>query len=124
MRYIFPPTNTANFLTSILPVPGMASKQSIILSSNLVDGIHKFMSFKGLRHLLNFSLAPGKSPLCKQVIPIATHTPVGSRPHLVETSIANSNLSSSISLSLKRLKINRILGSCKQKSVIMKYQSV
>ena len=61
--------------------------------------------YSTFKHLLNFSLAPGKSPLCKHIIPQATHTPVGSRPHFIDTSIANGNLSSPINLSLSLLYI-------------------
>ena len=60
-----------------------------------------------LRHLLKTSLALGKSPACKQLMPHADHTPVGSRPHFVDTSTANESLSSSISLSLSLLKISK-----------------
>ena len=51
----------------------------------------------------NFSLAPGKSPACRRANPAAPHTPEGSRPHLVETSIARDSRSASINLSRRRL---------------------
>lgn len=40
---------------------------------------------------------------CRAAMPQATHTPAGSMPHLVDTSMASGSLSSSISLSRKRL---------------------
>lgn len=52
----------------------------------------------------NFSLAPGKSPACRRANPAAPHTPEGSRPHLVETSIARDSRSASINRSRRRLR--------------------
>lgn len=51
----------------------------------------------------NFSLAPGKSPACRRANPAAPHTPEGSSPHLVETSMARDRRSASINRSRRRL---------------------
>ena len=51
----------------------------------------------------NFSLAPGKSPACRRANPAAPHTPEGSSPHLVETSMARDSRSASINRSRRRL---------------------
>ena len=56
-----------------------------------------------LRQCENLSLAAVKSPALRQARPHAPHTPAGSIPHLVDTSMAKDRRSSSINLSRNRL---------------------
>lgn len=51
----------------------------------------------------NFSLAPVKSPALRRAKPAAPHTPEGSRPHFVETSMASESRSASMKRSRRRL---------------------
>lgn len=82
-------------------VPPLRSSYFIVISMLLQSRI-KLKSFTFMQRA-NFSLAPGKSPACRRANPAAPHTPEGSSPHLVETSIASESRSASINRSRRRL---------------------